>query len=134
VFLPNMLSWPKSGVMIQTIYYTISVTFIVLGLFFCLRFMEYAIIVDGRIIISCPLGKITSFKSDEIKSIKVESLITYASRGYIYKHWIVIKTESTYFKKGGLNKKRNRFCTIICSPTNKFVLKQYADYYHIPFE
>ena len=118
----------------QIIYYIIAVLFIVIGVLLALRFMEYAVIIEDKIIIYSPFGKIGSYKKEKIRSIKKEKLITYDSRGYISLQWIVIKTDSSLLKKGRINKKGNTFCQIIASPKNISVLKQYADYYHIPFE
>ena len=89
---------------------------------------------DNKIIIKKPFSQIASLKNTQIKSIGVESLTTYNSRGYISLQWIIIKTDTCYLKKGGLNKKSNNFYQLIASPKNISVLRQYANYYHIPFE
>jgi len=134
LLLPTILLWEKSERFVQIIYYTISIGFIILGLFLTLRFTEYAIINDNEIIIKSVFGKIVSFKNHEIKSINMKNLITYDSRGYISLQWIVIKTDTCSLKRGGLNKKSNNFCQFIASQKNMSVLRQYANYYHIPFE
>lgn len=133
LFVPAILTWEKNGLLTQTIYYTVSIMFIVLGIISALRFMEYAVIIGNKIIIKNPFGEIASFTNDEIKSIEIENLITYASRGCISLQWIVIKTDGSTLRKSRLNKKNNGFFQIVASPKNKSILMRYTDNYHIPF-
>ena len=134
LILPNALSWEYSTKLSLVIYYAISMIFIVLGLIYALRFMEYAELYENRVVIKSLFGKIVSLEWNDIKSIKIEDLITYDSRGHIYLSWIVIKSSKCVLGKGRLNKKKNSFCQIVASSKNIAVLKRYANNNNIPFE
>lgn len=108
MFMPTLLAWEESSLIIEILYYLVLTLFCVYGFIQGTLHIQFAEIDKEKIIIKNLFHTVAVVKWSEISSVKKEKILTYDSRGYICLDWLVIRTNETqespyrakYIKKG----------------------------------
>ena len=95
MFMPTLLSWKKSSLIIEILGYLVLTFFCVYWFIQGTLHIQFAEIDKEKIIIKNLFYTIAVLKWVEISSARKEKILTYDSRGNIYLEWLVIRTEET---------------------------------------
>lgn len=95
MFMPMLLSWERSSLIIEILCYLVLIFFCVYGFIQGTLHIQFAEIDKEKIIIKNLFYTIAVLKWVEISSVRKEKILTYDSRGHIYLEWLVIRTDDT---------------------------------------
>lgn len=126
MFMPTLLAWEESSLIIEILYYLVLTLFCVYGFIQGTLHIQFAEIDKGSLVIKNLFRIITVVKWNEISSVKKEKILTYDSRGYICLEWIVIRTdESQEIYRAKYNRKGIFPILIIANKKNLSILGKY---------
>lgn len=126
-FLPHLLKWENSKVLLKIIYYFIFTSGTILFLIISILCIEFAFIDDQKIVIKNIFGEIVKVEWNECCSISKERILTYNSRSIIFLNWLIIKTDKAQkASRVRLNRKNVLPILIIASKKNIEAIIFYA--------
>lgn len=95
MFMPTLLSWEESTLILEILYYLVSTLFCVYGFIQGTLHIQFAEVDKEKIIIKNLFHTVAVVKWSEISSVKKEKILTYDSRGYICLDWLVVRTDES---------------------------------------
>lgn len=129
MFMPTLLSWEKSSLIIEILCYLVLTFFCVYGFIQGTLHIQFAEVDKEKIIIKNLFHTVAVVKWSEISSVKKEKILTYDSRGYICLDWLVIRINET--QKSPYRAKCNRKgifpILIIANKKNLSMLGKYIE-------